>query len=196
MSRASEGGNPAPDAPAAIQRNLPHDVAAGFLVFLIALPLCVGLSLASGCPAMAGILTATVGGMIPPFLSNSELTIKGPAAGMIAIVLGAVAALTPEIADDPAGAAHEGHRKMLGLAAVSGAIQWGLGLLRWGSLGEFFPLPAVQGMLAATGVVIVSKKAHVLLRGSALSGGSFALLAAIPESLQAANSPSGINGVC
>lgn len=196
MSRASESVEPALDAPAGILPNLHHDVAAGFLVFLIALPLCVGISLASGCPALAGILTAAVGGIVTPFLSNSELTIKGPAAGMIAIVLGAVTAMTPEVAGDPAGAAWEGYRKMLGLAAVSGALQMGLGLLRWGSLGEFFPLPAVQGMLAAIGVVIISKQAHVLLLGNALHGGSFELLAALPGSLKAANSPSGIIGVC
>ncbi len=195
MTGVSGSGKPTSALRAALSPDLPRDVAAGFLVFLLALPLCVGISLASGCPAVAGVLTATVGGILTPFLSNSELTIKGPAAGMTAIVLGAVTAFTPEIAGDPAGAAFEGYRKMLGLAVVSGAIQMGLGLLRWGSLGEFFPLPAVQGMLAAIGVVIISKQAHVLLLGSPVQGGPFELLSALPRSLQSVHSPSGIIGV-
>jgi MFS superfamily sulfate permease-like transporter len=178
-----------------VLRHLNRDIFAGFLVFLIALPLCVGISIASGCPAIAGILTAAIGGLVTPFLSDSELTIKGPAAGMIAIVLGAVAAFTPEIAGDPSAAALEGYRKMLGLAVVSGGLQVLLGIFRLGALGEFFPVPAVQGMLAAIGLVIISKQTHLLLLGSAVNGGVFQLLAAIPDSIKAMHGPSGIIGL-
>ena len=195
MSPHSEPGEAPSSTFPGLLRHTSRDVAAGFLVFLIALPLCVGISLASGCPPIAGILTAALGGIITPFLSNSELTIKGPAAGMIAIVLGAVTAFTPKMLGDPAAAAFVGYRKMLGLAVVSGGLQMVLGALRLGGLGEFFPVPAVQGMLAAIGIVIISKQAHVLLLGSTVSGGAFQLLAAIPDSFREMHGPSGIIGL-
>lgn len=152
------------------------DAVSGFLVFLIALPLCLGIAMASGFPPVAGILTAVVGGVLCSWLGSARLTIKGPAAGLIVIALGAVQELG-------AGDARLGYRRALATIVVAAGVQIVFALLRAGTLGDFFPSSVVHGMLAAIGVIICSKQAHTLLGVSPQGKEPLPLLLEIPKSV-------------
>ncbi|MBN9121862.1 MAG: SulP family inorganic anion transporter [Planctomycetes bacterium] len=184
------------------------DLLSGLLVFLIAMPLCLAIARGSNYPPVAGIWTAVIGGIVTTFVSNSPLTIKGPAAGLIVIAAGAVADLgkefcpalpTDEVAalraenrtDDEIARRAEarqleaGYRLALGVGVAAAAIQVLLGLLRAGSLGDLFPLAAIRGMLASIGVIIISKQAYEVLGGVPEKGaGPLRLLADLPEAVR------------
>lgn len=162
------------------------DLISGFLVFLIALPLCLGIAKASGFPPISGVLTAVVGGLITGLFSNSELTIKGPAAGMIAIVIGAMMDFG-FTQGTSVGADMQAYRLVLAVGVAAGVIQILFGLFRAGSLGEFFPLAPVHGLLASIGLIIIAKQFHPMFGVASPKGGPIASYLAIPATLAAAD---------
>jgi len=165
-----------------------YDIVSGFLVFLIALPLCLGIALACGYPAIAGIFTAIVGSILTTFISNSELTIKGPAAGLIVIAVGTIEAFGGKgFMGDVAPADIDAYRMALAVGVVAAILQIVLGLLRAGILGEFFPLSAVHGMLAAIGVIIMVKQIPIALGVRGAKGEPLEMMREIPHYFQEMN---------
>lgn len=152
----------------------------GFLVFLVALPLSLGIAMASGFPPIAGVITAIVGGVAATWCGSAHLVVKGPAAGLIVIALGAVGELG-------GGDSAAGYRRTLAVIVAAALAQIALALLRAGVLGDFFPAAVVHGMLAAIGVLIISKQAHVLLGVTPHAAEPLELLAEIPASVLRAN---------
>lgn len=179
--------------PEGLRRYWVSDLLSGFLVFLIALPLCLGISLACGYPAMAGIFTAIIGGVLSIFFSNSELTIKGPAAGLIVIAIGCVTDFGFTAGRDPE-ADMQAYRLALGVGVAAGIIQIIFGRFRAGILGEFFPAAAVHGLLASIGVIIIAKQFPVTM-GLGSEGAPLELLAKIPEFIANMDPQAGVIGI-
>jgi MFS superfamily sulfate permease-like transporter len=165
------------DGIAGLKENFKTDAISGFIVFLLALPLSLGIAKASEFPPIMGLLTAIIGGLIVSLMMGSKLTIKGPAAGLIVIVAGAVAEFGQ---GDPI----LGWKLALGAMVVAGVIQILFGVLKLGKLADFFPLSAIHGMLAAIGIIIIAKQLPVLLNDDptlAKGKGPLELIANIPN---------------
>ncbi len=125
--------------------NLKSDFSAGLVVFLVALPLCLGIAMASGAPLFSGIISGIVGGLVVGYLSTSHLSVSGPAAGLTAIVLTAITDL---------GA----FDIFLTTVFIAGIIQLILGFIKAGSISNYFPTNVIEGMLAGIGVIIFLKQ--------------------------------------
>ena len=125
--------------------NLKSDFASGLVVFLVALPLCLGIALASGAPPLAGVISGIVGGIIVGYLSQSHISVSGPAAGLTAIVLTAITELGS-------------FDSFLLAVLIAGVIQLALGYLKAGSISNYFPNNVIEGMLAGIGVIIILKQ--------------------------------------
>jgi MFS superfamily sulfate permease-like transporter len=163
-----------------MKENWKSDVLSGFLVFLIALPLCLGIAMACGFPPIAGIMSSIVGGLIVTLFHGSYVTIKGPAAGIIVIAIGSVETLGK-------GDMVLGYKLTLAVIVISGIIQILFGVFRTGILGDFFPSSAVHGMLAAIGIIIGAKQFHTVMGIKPIAKSTFGIIGEIPHTLMHLN---------
>lgn len=135
--------------------NWQSDLIAAVSVSLIALPLSLGIALAAGAPAMSGVISAIVGGVVTTLYRGGHISVNGPAKGVIGVILLGIALM-----DDGSGQAFN---YVLGAVVVSGAIQVLLGLLKLGRFADIFHSSVIHGILAAIGIIIFAKQIHVAL---------------------------------
>ncbi|MDD2760745.1 MAG: SulP family inorganic anion transporter [Methylomonas sp.] len=126
-------------------KHLNQDLPAGIVVFLVALPLCLGVALASGAPLFSGIIAGIVGGLLVSWASGSQLSVSGPAAGLTVIVFNAIETLGS-------------FQVFLFSVTIAGCLQLALGFLNAGVIGAFFPTSVIKGMLAAIGLILIIKQ--------------------------------------
>ncbi len=125
--------------------NLKFDLPAGLVVFLVALPLCLGISLASGAPFFSGIISGIIGGVLIGALSNSPLSVSGPAAGLAALVLGAITSIGD-------------FSLFLCAVFIAGILQMLLGVAKLGGIANYIPGSVIKGMLTSIGILIIAKQ--------------------------------------
>tara|TARA_Y100000385_G_scaffold263086_1_gene295268 strand:+ start:48270 stop:50486 length:2217 start_codon:yes stop_codon:yes gene_type:complete len=148
---------------------LPKNIFSGLVVSLIALPLGLGLAMASEAPPIAGVITAIVGGIIVSFLGGSFVTISGPGNGLVGVVLIAITTL--------------GLTATYAAIICSGILLVVLGFLRLGKLADYFPSSAIQGMLAAIGLIILGKQFHIMLGNKIVRQSGIDYLLEIPNTI-------------
>jgi len=129
---------------------LRHDLPAGLSVFLVALPLCLGIALASGAPLYAGLLSGIVGGLVVSLMSGSQLAVSGPAAGLTTLVAASIISLGD-------------YKIFLLTVIIAGLFQLLLGLLKLGVIANYFPSSVIKGMLAAIGMILIFKQIPLAL---------------------------------
>lgn len=161
----------------ALFSGLRNNIFAGFVVSLIALPLALGLAVASGFPMVAGIVTAVVGGVLVSVFGGSHVTITGPGYGLVVVLLSAVVVLGD-------GNMQAGYLYALSAVIISGGVLLLFGFLRFGALSDFFPASAIQGMLSAIGVTLLLKQFYVMLGVMEPKGTILELLVNLPELLK------------
>ncbi|MGZ8509191.1 MAG: SulP family inorganic anion transporter [Chitinophagaceae bacterium] len=141
---------------------LKTDLLSGMVVFLVALPLCLGIAVASGAPPFAGIICGVIAGIVVGSLSGSNVSVSGPAAGLIAILLVAITDL--------------GYEVFLVAVVIAGLIQLSLGFAKAGTISTYFPTAVIEGMLVAIGIIIIKKELpHAIGYDKAHEGDWFAL---------------------
>ena len=137
-----------------------EDLPAGLVVFLVALPLCLGIALASGAPLFSGIIAGIIGGVVVAFASGSSLSVSGPAAGLTVIVLNGITQLG-------------GYDLFLVAVVIAGLLQILLGYLKAGVIGYYFPSSVIKGMLAAIGIILILKQAPIAVGYNATNSISY-----------------------
>jgi MFS superfamily sulfate permease-like transporter len=140
--------------------HLKDDIPAGLVVFLVALPLCLGIALASGAPLFSGIISGIIGGIIVAMFSGSALSVTGPAAGLTVIVLNGITDLGS-------------YNVFLLAVVIAGILQIILGFLKAGVIGYYFPSSVIKGMLAAIGIILILKQAPLAIGYDKSSGLQF-----------------------
>lgn len=148
----------------------------GFFIALIAMPLSLGIAIASSTPPIAGIISAIVGGFILSFVGGCQLSIKGPAAGLIVVVMSAVIELG-------AGDLAYGYRQFLAVGVAAAILQIIFALLKTARFGRLMPPSIIHGMLAAIGVIIISKQIHFLVGATPHGKSTISLIKEVPESI-------------
>lgn len=126
-------------------KSIKSDLPASIVVFFVALPLCLGIALASGAPLFSGVIAGIIGGIVVGGLSGSKVGVSGPAAGLAAIVLTAIATLG-------------GYQNFLVAVVIAGIIQIVFGILKAGVIGYYFPSSVIKGMLTGIGIIIILKQ--------------------------------------
>ena len=129
-------------------QSLPNDITSSIVVFLVALPLCLGVALASNAPPLSGIIAGVSGGIVVGLASRSHLSVSGPAAGLTTIVAAAIGLLGS-------------FQLFLAAVVIAGVLQIVLGFAKAGVIGDYIPNCVIKGMLAAIGLILILIRCHI-----------------------------------